>query len=140
MQFIMAYSKSVFLRITIFLHYISLPLKSLVAAYNAKKCNSSTLKRIEDAGEEENGVRERSEVQESETPSCPKEAAETPDTEKCHTVLPPFIPGSDLPIDQEEHHNARKHQDGQDRHIGEIVRQPGLVVVFHPAPGHTKYS
>lgn len=84
---------------------------------------AQTLKRVEDAGEEENKVRERSEVQEGQTPSCPKEAAEAPDAEKSHPVLPPFIPAVDLPIHQEEHHNARGQQDGQDCHIGEVVGQ-----------------
>lgn len=59
------------------------------------------LKWIEDAGEEENAIRERCEVQEGETPSCPEEAAEAPDTEKCDTVLLPFVPGVNLPVDQD---------------------------------------
>ena len=102
-----------------------------------------TLKWIEDAEEEGNVFRERSYVQEGETPSCPKDAAEAPDTEKRHTVPPPFshgvvIHGGALPVEQEKHHHARDHQYGQDGHSGEIVRQPGLAVVFHPAPGNTK--
>lgn len=102
--------------------------------------HAQTLKRVEDAGEEENKVREGSKVQEGQAPSCPEEAAEAPDAEKSHAVLPPFIPGADLPVDQEEHHDARGHQDGQDCHIGEVVGQQSLVGIFHPAPGNTKYN
>lgn len=101
---------------------------------------AQTLKRVEGAGEEENEVRKGSKVQEGQTPGCSKEAAETPDTEKSHTVLPPFIPGADLPVDHEEHHNARDHQDGQHHHVGDIVSQQGLHCVFHPAPANNKYT
>lgn len=96
------------------------------------------MKRVEGAGEEEDEVREGSKVEEGQTPSCPKEAAEAPDAEESHTVLLPFIPVTDLHVDHDEHHDAREHQDGQDCHIGEIVGQQGLVVLFHPAPGNTK--
>lgn len=102
-------------------------------------CQALTLKRVEDAGQEENDIRERSIVQEGQTPGCPKETAETPDAEKSHTVLPPFIPGADLSVDKEEHHNARAHQGDQGCHVGEVVGQQGLGGAIHPAPGNNKY-
>lgn len=78
-----------------------------------------------------------SKVQEGETPSGPKEAAEAPDAEKSLAVLPPFLSVADLSVDHEEHHKARGHQDHRDCHVGEIMGQQGLVVLFHPAPGNT---
>lgn len=99
------------------------------------KPQAQTLKRVEDAEEKEDNVRERPKVQEGQTPSCPKQAAEAPDAEKSHTILPPFIPDADLPIDQDEHHNARGYQDDQGCHTGEVVGQQGLFGIFHPAPG-----
>lgn len=80
--------------------------KSIIVFNWRSILQAQTLKRVEDAGEEENKCRERSKVQEGQTPSCPKEAAEAPDAEKSHPVRPPFFPGSDLPVDQEEHHKA----------------------------------
>lgn len=97
-----------------------------------------TLKRVEKAEEEDKKYRERSEAEEGQTPCCPEEAAESPDAEKSHSVLPPFLPCSDLPVDQEEHHKAREHQYHQECQIGEVVCEQGRVIIFHPAPGNPK--
>ena len=96
---------------------------------------AQTLKRVEDAEEEQNNVRERSKVEEGQTPGGPEQAAEAPDAEESHAVLLPLVPGADLPVDHEEHHDARKRQDGHQGHVGAVVSQQSLVGILHPAPG-----
>lgn len=68
--------------------------------------HTHTLKRVEDAEEEENYIRYWSGVEECQAPCRPKEAAEAPDAKESNAVLLPLIPVANLPVDQEEHHKA----------------------------------
>ena len=94
-----------------------------------------TLKRVEDAWQEEEEGGEGSKVQEAQAPGGPEQTAEPPDAEEGHLLVPPLVPGADLPVDQEEHDQARGHQDHQRADVGQVVGQQGLWGAPHPTPG-----
>lgn len=98
----------------------------------------NTLEGRENAGEEEDKVWERSEVKEGQTPGGAEQTAEAPDAEEGHAVLLPLVPVANLSVDQEEHHQACRHQQGQHSGVGEVVSQQSRGVGLHPAPGHAK--
>lgn len=88
---------------------------------------------VEDAGQEIDKVCEGPKVQEAQAPGGPEEAAEAPDAEEGHAVVPPLGPRADLLVDQEEHDQARGDQQRQQADVDQVVRQQGLGAALHPA-------
>lgn len=99
-----------------------------------------TLKGVKDAEEKADKGGEKSKVQEGQTPRRSKEAAEAPDAEKGHAVLLPLVSGADLPVNLVEHHEAGAEEKTQQRHVGAVVSQHGLLRALHPAPAHNKHA